>query len=222
MREFTEGQFEIMIASYMDFRSLSTGTVTSENAQDSDVGNSIVATDGESDNGASNAGASIDVTSTEAVSETDVDTTVPVDSSSSAGSSVPSVSPSAGPSAAEPAAGPSAGPSAEPSAEPSLDTGASSSKIDGSTPLLAALETTSDVDESETDETTLSANSFVAGSGSGFTFSGLFQYGGSSMFNNAAAPSGCSLIKSGANCKVDFQCCSRACVGSNPWTKTCR
>jgi hypothetical protein len=231
MREFTEGQFEIMIASYIDFRSPS------------------------SDNDSSNTGASIDVSSTGSVPDTDVDATFPVVISGSAGSSAPSVSPSAGPSAepatvqsaepaagpsaepvtaepatgpsAEPAAGPSAGPSAEPSArpsaEPSLDTGASSSKIDGSTPLLAVEETTSNVYESETDETSLSANTFVSGSGfGGNTFSGLFQFGGSSMQNSVAMSSGCSLIKSGAGCKVDFQCCSRACVGSNPWTKTCR
>jgi hypothetical protein len=279
MREFTEGQFEIMIASYIDFRSPSTSTLVSDNARDSDVavqdegyttgsasgtvvgsnaavvidseysgpvtsvqvvdssnqsilvaqnsenvvvfsgdddlGNSPVATDGESDNGASNAGASIDVSSTEAVPEADVDTINSVDSSGSAGSSAPSLSPSAGP-----------------SAEPSLDTGASGSETDGSTPLLAVEEMTSDADESEIYETTLSALSFGTGfgavsgfgenNGNGNTLFGLLQYSGSSMLNNAATSSECTMFKSGASCKVDFQCCSRTCAGSTMWSKKCK
>jgi hypothetical protein len=273
MREFTEGQFEIMIASYIDFRSPSTSTLVSDNAWDSDVavqdegyttgsalgtvvasnaalvidseysgpvtsvqavgssnqstpvaqnsenvvvysgdddlGSSTVATDGESDNGASNAGVSIDVSSTEAVPAVDANTNFSFGSSGSTGSSAPSVSPIA-----------------EPSAEPSLDTGASVSETGGSTPLLALEETTSEVDESETYGTTLSALSLGAFSGfgenAGNSLFGLLQYSGSSMLNNAATSSECTMFKSGASCKVDFQCCSRTCVGSTMWSKKCK
>ena len=264
MREFTQGQFDIMIASYIDFRSPSTIIVDSDNTQDNaqdateqskgnttnsasdtvvgsntavvidseyggpvtsvqgvystaagasnqsnpvtqnnsenvvvyggddDLGNSTVATDGESESGASNASASIDV------------------SSGSANSSAPNASPSA-----------------RPSAGPSADTGAAGSKAvgsTGSTPLLP-VESTSDVEESETDETSLSANSSGSDIGfgnSGNTFFSMLQYSGSSMLNNAAtSSSGCSMFKSGASCKVDFQCCSRSCIGPTMWLRKC-
>jgi hypothetical protein len=283
MREFTQGQFDIMIASYIDFRSPSTSTIDSDNAQDDaqdnaqnsdaaeqnegnttdgssgtvvgsnaavatdseysepvtsvqgnistaasgsnqsnpvaqnsenvvvysgddDLGNSTVATDGESDNDASNANASIDVSSTEDEAEADAGTTFSVDSSGSAGSSAPSASPSTGP-----------------SAEPSADTGDTGSKTDGST-LMLEVETKSDVEESETDETTLSPNSFSGGFGaSGNTLFSMLQYSGSSMLNNGATTSsGCTMFQSGASCKVDFQCCSRSCIGSTMWSKKCK
>jgi hypothetical protein len=255
MREFTEGQFDIMIASYIDYRSLSTSTVDSDNAQDNSqksyaaeqtegnttdsaaVGSNaavvidseysepvtsvqgdystaadgsnqsdpvtqnsenVVVYSGDDDLGNStvatdgeSTNGASNASSTEDAPEAGADTTLFVDSSGSAGSSAPSASPSA-----------------------------AGSKTDGSAPLLEA-ETTSDVEESETDETSLSAGSGFGSYGSTL-FGGLLQYSGSSMLNNAATTSsGCSMLKSGASCKVDFQCCSRSCIGPTMWSRKC-
>jgi hypothetical protein len=57
--------------------------------------------------------------------------------------------------------------------------------------------------------------------GSGNTLFASFGGTGESVTNSMSPAGGCAMFPSGAVCRVDFQCCSRKCSGSDRFNQTC-